>query len=57
MSVTFTVPCKNCGNPIAITVESNHSGGVGGVCHHCSHMVNVSYSCNADGKLIIHNVM
>lgn len=57
MPITFTIPCKNCGNPIAISVEPNTSGGKYGVCYHCSHGVNVSYSCNADGKLIIHNVM
>jgi len=39
MSTSFTVPCKNCGNPIVITVEDGHSGGVYGVCRRCSHGV------------------
>lgn len=56
MSISFSVPCKHCGTPIIITVNSGTCGGVYGLCHHCSRGVNVQYSCNSNGKLTIFNV-
>lgn len=55
MSTTFSVPCKNCGNPVIITVEEGHAGGVQGLCRKCSHWANVSCSYS-NGKLNIYNV-
>jgi len=37
MTITFTVPCKNSGTPIVISVESNSGGGKYGICYRCSH--------------------
>lgn len=56
MSTTFSVPCKNCGNPIMITVQEGTAGGVLGICRRCSHSVSVSYSFSS-GNLNIHNVL
>lgn len=55
MTTTFSVPCKHCGNPIIISVEEGHAGGVHGVCRRCSHGVDVSYSFSS-GKLNILSV-
>ncbi len=55
MSTSFSVPCKHCGNPIIITVEEGHSGGVGAFCQRCAHQVSVAYSY-CGGKLTIYNV-
>ena len=41
---TFTVTCPYCGNPVAVTVEKNTSGGVSACCYKCSHMLVIDYS-------------
>ena len=43
-TTTFTVTCPYCGNPVAVTVEKNTSGGATACCYKCSHMLVVDYS-------------
>lgn len=43
-STTFTVTCPYCGNPVAVTVNKDTSGGASACCYRCSHMLLIDYS-------------
>ena len=54
--LTFVISCPRCCNPISITVEKGHYGGIGTHCPKCCRVlsVNCSYS---DSGLIVYSVL
>lgn len=47
--LTFVIPCPRCSNPVSVTVEKGHSGGVAVHCLKCCRAISVSYSYSDSG--------
>lgn len=55
-SVTVSVTCPNCGNPVVFTLEPPIEGGFVECCYNCSANVSGSYSWNSNGGVRLYNV-
>ena len=55
-SVTVSVTCPNCGNPVVFTLEPPICGGFAECCYNCSATVSGSYSWGNNNTPIIRYV-
>ena len=55
-SVTVSVTCPNCGNPVVFTLEPPICGGISECCYNCGALVSGSYSWGNNNTPVIRYV-
>ncbi len=55
-SVTVSVTCPNCGNPVVLTLEPPIEGGFVECCRNCCANVSGSYSWDSNGGVRLYYV-